>query len=49
MVLWVMIVGFVFVLRIRDSFWRFLRRRSWEIDSSVEFMWRRIRVCLGIS
>lgn len=46
---WVMIAGFVFVLRTRDSFWRFLRRRSWETDSSVESMWRRTRVCPGTS
>lgn len=33
---WVMVGGFVFVLRTVDSFWSFLKRRSWETDSNVE-------------
>lgn len=33
---WVMVGGFGFSLRTVNSVWRFLKRRSWETDSSVE-------------
>lgn len=34
--IWVMVGGFGFSLRTVNSIWRFLKRRSWETDSSVE-------------
>lgn len=44
---WIMIGGFVFILRTMDSFWRDLKRKSWEMDSSVLSTWRKTSVCAG--
>ena len=46
---WIVVGGCVFILRTVDSFWRYLKRKSREVDSSVLFTWKKTRVCAGTS